>query len=67
MRETIKLVFTWSGLNKQVDKLVKTCHQCQMGKKAGKKSMDYYHPRQQKLQDGIESMLISGVRSRSSM
>ena len=37
MIETIKLVFTWIGLNKQVKKLVSTCHQCQMCKKAGKK------------------------------
>ena len=28
MIKTIKLVFTWSGLNKQVKELVKTCHEC---------------------------------------
>ena len=37
MIETIKLVFTWSGLNKQVKELVKTCHECQMCKKVDKK------------------------------
>ena len=37
MIESIKLVFTWGGLNKQSKKLVKTCHECQMCKKAGNK------------------------------
>ena len=32
-----KLVFTWNELNKQPKELVKTCHECQMCKKAGKK------------------------------
>ena len=35
--ETIKLDFTWNGLNKQVKQLVKTCHECQICKRAGKK------------------------------
>ena len=30
MIEAIKLVFTWSGLNKQVKELVQTCHECQI-------------------------------------
>ena len=45
MIETIKLVFTWSGLNKQVVKLVKTCHECQMSKKAGKKKYGLLSPK----------------------
>ena len=45
MIETIKLVFTWSGLNKQVRQLVKTCHECQMYKKAGKKKYSLLPPK----------------------
>ena len=45
MIETIKLVFTWSGLNKQVVKLVKICHECQMSKKAGKKKYGLLPPK----------------------
>ena len=45
MIETIKLVFTWSGLNKQVKQLVKTCHECQMYKKAGKKNYSLLPPK----------------------
>ena len=44
MIETIKLVFTWSGLNKQAKQLVKTCHECQMCKKAGKKKYGLLPP-----------------------
>ena len=45
MIETIKLVFTWSGLNKQVIELVKTCHECQLCKRAGKKKYGILPPK----------------------
>ena len=45
MIETIKLVFTWSGLNKQAKQLVKTCHKCQMCKKAGTKKYGLLPPK----------------------
>ena len=42
---TIKLVFTWSILNKQVKNLVKTCHEWQMCKQAGKKKYGLLPPK----------------------
>ena len=45
MIEIIKLVFTWSGLNKQAKNLVKTCHECQMCKKVGKKKYGLLPPK----------------------
>ena len=45
MIETIKLVLTWSGLNKQVKELVKFCHECYMCKKAGKKKYGLLPPK----------------------
>ena len=45
MIETIKLVFTWSGLNKQVKALVRTCHECQLCKRAGKKKYGLLPPK----------------------
>jgi hypothetical protein len=45
MINTIKLVFTWDGLNKQVKKLVKTCATCQICKKAGKKKYGLLPPK----------------------
>ena len=45
MIETIKLVFTWSRLHKQVQELVKTCHECQMCKKVGKKKYGLLQPK----------------------
>ena len=45
MIETIKLVFTWSGLNKQAKNLAKACHECQMCKKAGKKKYGLLPPK----------------------
>ena len=45
MIKTIKLVFTWSGLNKQVKELVKTCHEYQKCKRAGKKKYGLLPPK----------------------
>jgi hypothetical protein len=45
MIETIKLVFTWNGLNKQVKTLIKHCPTCQMCKKAGKKKYGLLPPK----------------------
>ena len=45
MIESIKLVFTWSGLNKQALELVNTCHECQICKKAGKKKYGLLPPK----------------------
>ena len=45
MIATIKLVFTWSGLNKQVIDLVRTCHECQICKRAGKKKYGILPPK----------------------
>ena len=45
MIETIKLVFIWRGLNKQVKELVKTCHECQMCKIADKKKHGLLPPK----------------------
>jgi hypothetical protein len=45
MINTIKLVFTWDGLNTQVKKLVKNCPTCQMCKKAGKKKYGLLPPK----------------------
>ena len=45
MMETIKLLFTLGGLNKQVKQLVKTCHKCQIRKKAGKKKYGLLPPK----------------------
>ena len=49
---TIKLAFTWSGLNKQVKNLVKTCHECQMCKRAGKKKFILLPPKDPELMQG---------------
>ena len=45
MIETVNLVFTWSSLNKQVKKLVKTWHECQICKRAGKKKYRLLPPK----------------------
>ena len=45
MIETIKLVFTWSGLNKQVKELVRTYHECHLCKQAGKKKYGLLPPK----------------------
>ena len=50
MVESIKLVFTWSGLNKQAKELVKTSHKCQICKKVGKKKYGLLSP------NNVESM-----------
>ena len=45
MIKTIELVFTWSGLNKQVKELVRTYHECQICKRAGKKKYGLLPPK----------------------
>ena len=45
MIESIKMVFTWSGLDKQAKELISTCHEYQMCKKAGKKKYGLLPPK----------------------
>ena len=45
MIKTIKLVFTWRGLNKQMKELIKTYHKYQMCKRADKKKYELLPPK----------------------
>ena len=45
MIETIRLVFDWPGLEKQIINMIKHCHRCQMNKKASKKKYGHVSPK----------------------
>jgi hypothetical protein len=66
MINTIRLVFTWDGLNMQAKRLVKTCATCQMCKKAGKKKYGLLPPKDAKLirwnQINLDLIMVVNLR-----